>query len=334
MQQKNKAPAPTAASILEPGRVFRRLRAPLALGIAISGIWTASVAQERSANLTPRTSTHHSEKRDGLIPSLRTDVNRVLTPVMVTDSYGRKAEGLHKEDFKIFQDGVEQPISEFSSEQSPVSIGIVLDCSNSMTNKIDTAKKMLGSLLRLSLPGDEFFLITVHDQPELLQGFTSKMEAVEHEMTTVPVYGWTALFDAMYMGINHEKRAKNTERALVVLTDGGDNNSRYTESELRREVREADVRIYSISVVGNSSVVEKLAEESGGRAFHAKHINDLPELAGDVSDAIHGQYVLGYAPTITSRDGKYHSVKVQVTQPTDGTRYRLAWRHGYFAPLQ
>ena len=323
------------ASTLSCGRVSGRLRAPLAVGIAISGIWTASVAQERPANLTSRiVAPRRTEKHDGLVPSLRTDVNRVLTPVMVTDLNGRKAEGLKKQDFRIFQDGIEQRISEFFSEQSPVSIGIVLDASNSMTNKIDMARKMLGSLLRLSLPGDEFFLITVHDQPELLQGFTSNMEAIDHEMATAPVHGWTALFDAMYMGVNHSKRAKNTERALIVLTDGGDNNSRYTEGELRREVREADVRIYSISVVGNSSVTEKLAEESGGRVFHAKHIEDLPDLASDVSDAIHGQYVLSYAPEIATRDGKYHSVKVLVNQPADGNKYRVSWRHGYFAPLQ
>jgi len=296
---------------------------------------TASVAQERPANLTSRiVAPRHAEKRDPLVPSLRTDVNRVLTPVMVTDVNGRKAEGLQKQDFRIFQDGVEQPISEFFSEQSPVSIGIILDASNSMTNKIDTTRKMLSSLLHLSLPGDEFFLITVHDQPDLLQGFTSNMEAIEQEMATVPVRGWTALFDAMYMGVNHSKRAKNTQRALIVLTDGGDNNSRYREGELRREVREADVHIYSISVVGSSSVTEKLAEESGGRAFHAKHIDELADLASEVSDAIHGQYVLSYAPEITTRDGKYHSVKVVVSQPADGNKYRVSWRHGYFAPLQ
>jgi Ca-activated chloride channel homolog len=262
------------------------------------------------------------------------DVNRVLIPVTVTDTYGRQVQGLRKQDFRLFEDGAEQTISEFFVDEEPLSVGIVLDASNSMAAKIDPSKQAISAFLRLSSPEDEFFLITIQDRPELVQAFTSSPAEIEQEMAGVRAQGWTALYDGMYLGISHLKRSTYTRRALVVLTDGGDNNSRYTESELRRLVRESDARIFSVSVLGRSPSMERLAEESGGQVFHIRRLSELSDLAVALDAAIHDEYVVGFSTANQVRDGKYHTVRVEVAQPSDGSRLHAAWRHGYYAPLQ
>ena len=324
---------PTVSIIARCGGMptFRWLCASIVLVLALAGIQLAGMAQERPSNITPRTSRHRNERRDAFAPSLRMDVSRVLIPVTVTDTYGHKVEGLRKEDFRVFENGVQQDVSEFFVDESPASVGIVLDASNSMSNKIDHARNALSSFLRMSLPREEFILISVQDRPELVHAFTTEVEEIEHEMEAVRTRGWTALYDGIYLGINHAKRASRDNRVLLVLSDGGDNNSRYTESEIRNVVRESDVRIFSVSALGRSPSMERLAEESGGRAFHIHNLNELSSLSVSMSALIHGEYVVGFSPAIGSRDGKYHTIKVALTQPEG---LHASWRHGYYGPSQ
>jgi Ca-activated chloride channel family protein len=262
------------------------------------------------------------------------DVHRVLVPVTVTDVDGRKVEGLRKEDFRVYQDGIPQTISEFFIDEAPVSLEIILDASNSMRDRIDPSRHALGTLLRLSSPNDQFSLITVQDEPKLVRSFTKHVEDIEKDIASIWPTGWTALYDGMYLGINNAKHASGDNHVMLVMSDGGDNNSRYTETEIRNMVRENDVRIFSISIVGRSPSLEKLARESGGIAFHVHKVEDLPEVASSLSALIHGEYVLGFSPATLARDGKYHVTKVEVVQPADGSRMQVAWRHGYYAPLQ
>jgi VWFA-related protein len=266
--------------------------------------------------------------------SLRLDVNRVLIPVTVTDTEDHKVEGLRKEDFRLFEDGVPREVVDFFIDEAPVSVGIVLDSSNSMRLKFDNARRAIAEFLRMSLPEDESFLITVQDQPELVHGFTRDSKTMLHEIEAIQPRGWTALYDGIYLAINHLKRSHHDRRVLLVLSDGGDNNSRYTESEIKNLVQESDVRIFTISILERSPTVEKLAEQSGGRAFRARNLEELPDKAVTLSALVHGEYVLGFAPGDQKWDGKHHSVKVEVTQPATGARMHVSWRRSYASPLQ
>jgi VWFA-related protein len=225
-------------------------------------------------------------------------------------------------------------VNQFFVDESPVSVGIVLDASNSMRNKIDHARKAISSFLRMSLPGDEFFLITVQDHPELAHAFTADDEAIASEMAGIQPRGWTALYDGMYLGINHLKRAARGRRVLLVLSDGGDNNSRFTESDMKNLIRESDVRIFTISILERSPSVEKLADQSGGRAFRVHKLEDLAPQAVALSALVHGEYVLEFTPSAQNRDGKYHTIKVELAQSANGARLHTSWRHGYYAPSQ
>ena len=269
--------------------------------------------------------------RSGVI---RADANRVFISATVTDTYGRPVEGLRKQHFRLLEDGVEQEMSDFFIEDGPISIGVVLDVSASIRNKLAEAQQTIREFLGFSQPGDEFFLVTFSDQPELVHGFTTVPEGIEAEIAKIQPKGWTALYDAMVLAINHMKRASRSRRVLLVLTDGGDNNSRYSQSEVKTLIREANVRILSISVQGHTPILDKLAAESGGRAYQARKLEDLPEVAAAAGAEAHAQYVLGFNPATELRDGKYHTVKVEVVPPAADPGMHVSWRRGYYAPLQ
>jgi len=266
--------------------------------------------------------------------SIRIDVNLVLVPVMVTDPYQRPIAGLHQQDFRVSEDGVQQTISQFFSEEAPLSIGIVFDASNSMHHKIDASREAIREFLRLSIPGDEFFLLKFSDRPESVRGFTSDLDELGGALESIQPAGWTSLYDAIYSGLHQMKRARFGRKALLVLSDGGDNNSRYTENEIKELVKEEDARVFAISIFDKSPSLAAIAEESGGRAFRVRSLDELPDLINKLSAEIHSQYVLGYSPTNRDRDGKYRHVNVQLLPPQGIARPSLSWKHGYYSPVQ
>jgi VWFA-related protein len=252
---------------------------------------------------------------------------------MVTDPYERPVLGLQKSDFHLFEDGVEQPISQFFSEEAPVSIGIVLDASASMRKKMDASRQAILEFLKMSLPGDEFFLLKFNDRPESVCPFTTDTKDIENILPSVQAEGWTSLFDAIYLGVNQMRHAAHARKVLLILSDGGDNNSRYTQREITNLVEEADVRIFSISILDRSSSLEAITEESGGRAFRVRKLDELPELAAKVSEELHSEYVLGFAPSERPIDGKYRTVKVTAVPHTvGGLQVRTSWKRGYYSP--
>jgi Ca-activated chloride channel family protein len=186
----------------------------------------------------------------------------------------------------------------------------------------------------MSSKEDEFFLVSVQDKPSMLHGFTQQVDEIEQEMKAVKTQGWTALYDGMYLGLNRMRRANSGDRVLLVLSDGEDNNSRYTESEMKSVVRESEVRIFSISVLGRAPSLERLALESGGLAYHVHNLEELSDLAVALSAIIHGEYVVGFSPSTEARDGKFHAIKLEMEQPKNGTRVTASWRHGYYAPVE
>jgi Ca-activated chloride channel family protein len=322
---------------LPPGRRVEVRRDAIAAGwivLACAALTGPSYAQNSDArvSITPRVPIQLEARsaRSGLI---RTDVNRVLTSATVTDSFGRPVEGLRKQDFRLLEDGVEQNLSDFFVEDGPISVGVILDVSASVRNKLGEFQRAVGEFLRLSSRDDEFFLATFRDQPELVRGFTTDPKDIESDVAVVQPRGWTALYDAMVLGIHHMKRASRNRRVLLVLSDGGDNNSRYTEREVKDLVREADVRIFSISVQSHTPALDKLAVESGGHAYRVHKLEELPEAVVRLSAEVHAEYVLGFTPPERQRDGKYHTVKVEVLQPAGEPRLQVSWRHGYYGPL-
>ncbi len=276
---------------------------------------------------------HLSESFASRSGAIRINVNLVLVPVAVTDPYQRPVRGLDKSAFHIFEDGVEREISQFFSDESPISVGIVFDASGSMTRKMEESRKAVMEFLKMSMPGDEFFLLKFSDQPENICNFTTNVELIEDSMETIHPSGWTSLYDAIYLGLHDIKRAKHDRKVLLVLSDGGDNDSRYTEREIKDLVKEADVRIFSISILDRSPSLEAIAEDSGGHAFRVRKMEELSELAANVSAEMHSQYVLGFSPPDRVKDGKYHKVRVDLTPPEGTTGLHTSWKRGYYDPL-
>ena len=261
--------------------------------------------------------------------NIRLDVKAVLVPVTVTDTLDRPIEGLRKDDFRILEDNVRQEIISSTIEDVPASVGLIFDSSGSMGNKITPSVDAVEQFFKTTLPGDEFALVRFSDRPQFLGGFTTDIGLVSRWLHSMRAAGWTALNDAIYLGIQKMKGAKNTRKVILVLSDGGDNNSRYSTREIRELVRESGVGIYSISFFQGSRLLESISDETGGRLIHVHRLAKLPDAMEKLSRAIRSQYVLSYYSTNSQNDGKYHRVRVELAQP----QLRVSWRHGYYAPL-
>jgi Ca-activated chloride channel homolog len=266
--------------------------------------------------------------------NIRLDVKVVLIPVSVTDIWDRPIAGLRQEDFHLYEDNVEQKIAYLSNEEAPASVGLIFDSSGSMTNKIETSIAAVDQFFKTSLPGDEFLLVKFSDRPHLMTGFTDDIDEISGWLHSIRAGGWTALHDAIYLGVQKMKKAKNARRALLILSDGGDNNSRYSAPEIRNLVREADVRVYSVGLLlgllQGSRFLEKISEETGGRMIKVRKLDELPSAIEKLSRDLRSQYVLGYYSSNGQNDGRYRKVRVQVNQPT----VHASWRHGYYAPAE
>ncbi len=275
---------------------------------------------------------------------IRVDVNLVLVPVTVTDPLNRLVTGLERQDFFLYENNALQKIKSFSSEDAPVSIGIIFDLSGSMTDKINRARNSILEFLRTANPQDEFFVIGFNDRPELITDFTSNVDNIESRLLTVKPGHRTALLDAIYFGLNKMKQAKNERKALLVVSDGGDNRSRYTESEVRAVVRESDVQIYSIGIFDQYAptreeqlgpiLLHDVSEETGGQLFRVDDLADMADIATKISAELRNQYVLGYRSEDIKRDGKWRKLKVKLVPPEGLPQLTVHARTGYYAPLQ
>jgi Ca-activated chloride channel homolog len=275
---------------------------------------------------------------------IRVDVNLVLVPVTVTDPLNRLVTGLERQDFFVYENNALQKLKSFSAEDAPVSIGIIFDLSGSMTDKINRARSSILEFLRTANPQDEFFVIGFNDRPELITDFTSNVDNIESRLLTVKPGHRTALLDAIYFGLNKMKQAKNERKALLVVSDGGDNRSRYTESEVRAVVRESDVQIYSIGIFDQYAptreeqlgpiLLHDVSEETGGQLFRVDDLADMADIATKISAELRNQYVLGYRSEDAKRDGKWRKLKVKLVPPEGLPQLTVHARTGYYAPLQ
>jgi VWFA-related protein len=284
---------------------------------------------------------------DHQIPRFNVDTTLVLIPATVTDPLNRFVLGLQKEDFHLFEDGAEQAIAHFSGEDTPLSVGLVFDVSGSMNDKLRTSRQAALQFLKTMNQQDEAFLIEFSDRAELAAGFTSQVEEIQNKLMALQPGGLTAMIDAAELALREMKKAKNPRKAIVIVSDGGDNNSRYSVSGIQSLVKEADVQIYAMGVfepslfaglskeeVDGPRLLSELAEQTGGRAFTASDPNDLPSVAARIGIELRNQYVLAYSPKNQTKDGKYRRVEVKVTEPAGIPTVKARWRLGYYAPTQ
>lgn len=310
-------------------------------------VWSADKqASGRPVNITPRAKPADPSK-DRPRSNIRVDTNLVLIPVTVTTPIGQFVTGMEKENFRLFEDKVEQTVTHFASEDAPLSIGLVFDASGSMGSKLSKSREAVAQFFKTVGPEDEFFLVQFNDRPELTTGFTRNLEEIQNRLTFTQAKGRTALLDGMFLALHEMKKARNPRKALLVISDGGDNSSRYTESEVKNNVREADVQIYGIGIfepigsrgrtaeeLAGPGLLSEMAEQTGGRQFAVENLNELPDIAAKIGMELRNQYILGYTPGNQERDGKYRRVRVQLVQPRGLPPLRAFWRTGYYAPLQ
>jgi VWFA-related protein len=313
------------------------------MGLACSLVLLAPLAFRGQVSIQPRPKPAPPEETKPKA-NIRVDTNLVLVPVTVSNPYNQPVTGLEKEHFKIFDDKVEQAIVHFSMDDEPVAVGLVFDVSGSMGNKLRESRQAAAEFFKTANKEDEFFLVEFSDQPRLVNSLGSSVEEIQNQLTFSPSKGRTALLDAVFLAMHEMRKSQKNRKALLIISDGGDNASRYTESELRSLVRESDVMIYAIGVyesMANRSrtpeeqmgpgLLNDLCEQTGGRHFPAD-ISELPDVAAKIGVELRNRYVLGYIPTDQQHDGRYHPVVVKVIPPHGLPPLHAYWRRGYYAP--
>jgi VWFA-related protein len=305
-------------------------------------------------------------------PYLRVDSSLVLIPVQVSTDSGAPVTQLAKESFHIFEDGVEQKITHFGKDDAPISIGVLFDSSGSMQNKMRKSLEAASTFFKTANPGDEFFLINFNQRPKLAVGFTPDSEELYRRISQTHPFGRTSLFDAIEMAVRQMKKAKNQRKAIVILSDGGDNSSRMTFKSVKSLMQEADVQMYSMGIFDPSDSPKRPREEqegprlldeltglTGGRNYRVDNLDDLPDISARIGRLLRNQYMIGYTPGNEGRDGKYRRVKLLLdTSAVDKStldQYTLAqwaldklavgaaaaapalrvqYRTGYYAPVE
>jgi Ca-activated chloride channel family protein len=271
----------------------------------------------------------------------RVESNLVLIPVSVTDPRNHPVMGLASDKFRIFEGKDEQKVLHLSNDDAPLSVGIVFDASGSMAGKLAKAREAVAEFLKNVNPDDEFFLVNFNSKAELAVPFTTNKDEIQTRLMYADSKGKTALLDAVYLALHHMKSARNPRKALLVISDGGDNDSRYNEREIRKMVQETDVWIYAIGIYarglqivpeeerGGPELLTDIAEATGGRHFAVHNANELPAAAAKIGLELRNQYILAYNPANTEADGKYRRVQVKLVERGD---LHLSWRPGYYAP--
>ena len=292
-----------------------------------------------------------SAKTEAEDPSLRThtkpikvDVDLVLVPVTITDPMNRLVTGLEKKNFVLLDNGEKQDIRHFSSEDAPISLGVIFDMSGSMKDKIDKSREAVVEFFKTANPQDEFFMVAFNDKPEVISDFTRSIESIQGQLIYAIPRGRTALLDAIYLALAKMHEAHNQKKALLIISDGGDNHSRYTESEIKSIVKEADVQIYAIGLFSPNpgtteemtgpATLSEITDVTGGRTFTVDNPNELTDVATKIGIELRNQYVLGYRPNKPERNGKWRKIKVKLNPPKGLPPLTVYAKSGYYAPTE
>ena len=327
----------------------------LLLALSVTPAWAQSAGD---VHITPLASRPSAFAANAPLPSpaaapllrarpLRHDVDLVLVPVTVTDPANRLVTGLEQQDFNLLEAEKPQSIRYFSTEDAPISLGILLDLSSSMKDKIDDARDAAIQFFENSNPDDDYFVVSFSDSPQVLADSTRSIGYVRERLATAQPKGYTALLDAIYLGITKLQHARYPRRALLIISDGGDNNSRFTENEIRRLVEESDVEIYSIGIYSKGftllmcpeerhgkQLLTNISDATGGRMVELHSSKELPDIARQISLELRSQYVLGYRPPEGPRDGKWRKIKVSLASPARRRELHVYSKKGYLGPAE
>ncbi|HET9696200.1 MAG TPA: VWA domain-containing protein [Terriglobales bacterium] len=276
---------------------------------------------------------------------LRVNINLVTVPVMVTDAKGSPVTDLGKKDFQLLEDSNVQPIDYFYSEDSPISVGLVVDLSSSMGNKIDRVREAVSEFFKNADPKDDYFVITFADKAKLFANTTQSTETIETQLQELKPKGNTALADAIFLGLDKLKSASYRRRALVIISDGGDNMSRHSLRSVKNLAKESDAQIYAVDVCDAPSLLftKKLEEKfgrqwltqvtevTGGRTIAVDGAEEIPGAASQISRELRNQYVLGYRPASMPHESRWRKIKVRITRKPEPLPFQLYYRTGYMA---
>jgi Ca-activated chloride channel family protein len=267
-----------------------------------------------------------------------------LVTATVTDPSGRIVSGLRPENFQLWEDKVEQKIEYFSEEDVPLSLGLIFDTSGSMSEKLSKARDAAVTFLKTGSPEDEYFLVEFSNAPKVTEDLTTDISRLQNHLIFAQAKGMTSLFDAVYLGLEKLRSGTNTKRALLVITDGEDNRSRYTFSDVKEFARERDVQIFAIGIVepvssvlvegsNGRAIIEDLVGITGGRAFFPESVYELEDICAKIAVELKNQYVLGYHPSNTEKNGKWRKIHVKVSPPKGLSSLSVRSKRGYYAPM-
>lgn len=282
----------------------------------------------------------HSEEAE----HLKANVDLVLVPVTVTDQKDRLVIGLEKDNFNVYDGYDRQVIRRISTEDAPVSLGIIFDTSSSMYGRIDRSREAIVQFLRTANTEDEFFLIGFGDRPDLLVDFTNSGDDIQTEISRATPDGATALLDAVYLGLLKMKKARNERKVLLLVSDGGENHSRYTAREVLSTVAESNVQIYGIGIFDEAprnkaermgpDLLAAMTNMAGGRTYPVRSLKKIGDTVADLSIELRNQYLIAYRPSNLAHDGRWHRISVRVTPPPNSSRLRVYAKGGYYAPAE
>lgn len=276
---------------------------------------------------------------------IRVTSDLVQIPVTVVDQHGKFIPGLEGGQFRVYEDNKEQPITHFAMDDAPVTIGFVFDTSGSMDGKVRKSHEAVATFLKTANRDDEFFLVQFNNRVHLILGMTQRTDELQRSLMATRPSGATSLLDAVYFSIREMKNAHNARKALIIVSDGGDNCSHYTLSEVKDAMRETDIQAYAIGIFEPSNVrfrsveeatgpslLKQIAEETAGHFFEVDDVKKLTQIASKISLGLRKQYVLGYMPWEPKHDGEYHRVQVTLQLPKSFPTLQVSWRQGYYAP--
>jgi len=274
---------------------------------------------------------------------VKIDIDLVVLNAAVTDRDGRPVTGLDKNQFHVWEDKVQQDIQYFSTEQIPASVGVVFDISGSMADKLPVAREAVAKFLSSGSPEDEYTLVKFANRPEIAQDFTSDTREVEDHIALIAGKGSTALYDAVYLGMEELRHAHNPRKALLLITDGEDNHSRYTFQDVKRLAMESDIQLFAIGMGGltiptmtkghnpGNVILQELVDLTGGQAFFTTDVEKLDDICDRISESLKTEYVIGYQSTNTAKDGKWRKLHVKVEPASHASVHA---RSGYYARMQ
>jgi Ca-activated chloride channel homolog len=278
---------------------------------------------------------------------LSVNVQLVQLPVSVLDKNGFPVLGIERESFSVYEDKIQQEISLFKQEDVPLSVGLVVDVSGSMRDKVNSLNTAAMTFVHESNAEDETAIVSFGDDANLEQDFTRDTRKLSRALSHIPSSGYTALYDAVFLAATHlGKSGTRDKKVLLIISDGEDNHSKYKREEVLEAIRESKIILYSIGLLspdsgsgdnymadGGKRTLKQLAEVTGGAAFFPKGTREVEQACKRIARELRSQYTVGYRPTNDKLDGTWRRTMVRVNPPKSGPKIKVRTKQGYYAPL-